>query len=230
MDIMYTFVSQINLIRFDELPFFRVMSQVGRERLVAAFRFTDLAQPNAEQPVIVFRFGTLEIDKREISLPRLHIEPRKIVLDVEGTSSDAAAAYEAVVEELATLADATSDRFMEPVLQAYETVVVSQLNFQATQLINPVLTEVANGMLQDAQAHGSATAVLTPSSVRFEVDYLMEDRVLSQYRIALNRKELTIGPRKGYPLTEQIYESQAPVDLDAHLEMLQNLEEAFAVS
>lgn len=228
MVIKRRFVSAVFLVKIGEVSFDKLLNRRNIELLLTRFTFdpeVDLIQGPTQVPAIVLTNGVFEADGGQVAIPRIQIEPRKLIIDVDGSSNDTLPVYQSVRSALAELASDFSEEFLDPILVAMETSLISHLQFSIDKLISKDLINLAKEFVEDHHIYESAKARVNPSLVTFEVDYLVSDFRLSDYRIGLSRKQLTIGPLKGYPIEDQIFESKAPMDTDTHERFLVSLED-----
>ena len=92
------------------------------------------------------------------------------------------------------------------------------------KLVAPACLELFETMAAREASSEVAGAEVRPVSLQFEVRYLVSDKSLSEQRINLVPKELSVGPRKGTTLADQVYYSKAPFDTDTHVKLLEELE------
>lgn len=228
MDVKSRSVTAVFLVKNGELPFAKLLNRNIIEKLVDDFAFAkgvDVIQAPNQVPTIVLKNGILVIDTKQLAILRLQFEPRKIIIDVEGSSEEAEYAYRSLVKSLIELSEEPDDQFLNPLLTAIETTILSHLNFPAERLITPELVAMVDKYINGKSQNESFVSRTNPAQVSFQVEYLPSDFDLSDYRIGLSRKELTIGPLKGYPLANQMYESKAPLDTTTHESLLIELEQ-----
>lgn len=225
------FVSAVFLVKIGELPFDQLLNRNNREKMIHRFAFdpsVEIIQGPSQVPAINLKNGIFETDDGQVAFPRMHIEPRKLILDLEGHSKEARSAYQSAVSVLAALADDVNENFLEPVLVAMETSMISNLDFSVNTLISDKLIDAVSRCIEDSKEHTSIEGRANPAVVTFDIDYITSDFELSDYRIGLSRKQLTIGPLRGYPLSDQIYDSKAPLDTYKHERFLQSLEDSLS--
>lgn len=225
------FVSAVFLVKIGELSFDKLLNRQNMEILLSRFAFDpsiELIQGQSQVPTIVLKNGIFETGDGHVAFPRMQIEPRKLILDLEGSSKEVSDAYNSVSSALAELGSDVSEGFLEPILVAMETSMISNLAFSIDKLISIELVNLVEDIVQEYGIHESAESRVKPSQITFDVDYLVSDFNLSDYRIGLSPKQLIIGALKGYPLTDQIFESKAPLDTNAHERFLVSLEDSFS--
>jgi len=227
MEIRKTVVHHVLLFRFDEIPFSLLIQQNHAEKIVALFDFGQIGVTPGEQagkPKIVFQIGSLRDEFGEHAISQLAIEERKILLEIDGTTDDADRVMSRLKMHIAELAGRSDSEFLAPIVKAEESEIVARLDFSADKLISPALLRLVEANTSRMEYKGLATARANLERVSFVVQYLTDDLKLDDHRIALSRKEFMIGPRPGFPLSEQIYYSKAPVDTMTHRAILEELE------
>lgn len=229
MEIKQIFTTSIRLVRLGENPFFKLLNKSKAERINETFRFT--ADPQFQQtannpPLILFRHGMYRVNDEEVAIPRLQIEARKFIIDVTGSSADADAVYLALFELLVELIDAPRNELLQPMLNAEESTIVSNLEFPPEALFAEPVMKTVKSLVEQGGEYDFAKTYAQPATINFIVEHLPIDHSLNDMRIGLTRKELSIGPKGGYPPDSHIYESKAPFNSDLHIQLLEKLEQA----
>lgn len=227
MEIKQLLVTSINLVQLSESPFLRLLNKGKINAVAQAFQFEHDASIHQEAggaPRLRLQNGlhTFE-DGRELTIPRLDVQPRKIVLELTGSSEDARLVYVALADVLEDIIAAPKEKLLSPILHTEETIVTSHLAFPAEALFVKELLAATMATASEASTD-EFTAHARPGRITFEVDYLPTDLTFSESRIGLTRKEISIGPKIGFPLEEQVYQSNAPLDTNAHIAFLEMLE------
>lgn len=175
--------------------------------------------PATYPPGFVFNMGIwISEDKQIIPIRLLHFEQRRIVIDVAGSSSTITAIYEHLRHFLSELqAPDGSPIVGEPERVLDHTVVSAQFPFSMDAVFAPPLrklfTRVLNVNSEDLALVSTIVTQKHPTGEEIT-------------RLA-NPEEsytLTLGPRTGTRPEEHIYLSSAPLDSEAHLSYLSELE------
>lgn len=224
-------ITQILLVRFDEIPLAKLVNRRYLERLKSLFEFSniDIVQ-DAENIIILCRHGIHEDNGDEIPVVRLELQQRKIVYELEAPSERADPFFQHLAEFLADVAGRTDDEYLRPIVKSEESEIIAQLDFSIESLLSPAFFQFVQSEVVDKAASDMADVSISPTSLKFLVEYFPKDESLAEYRIGLSRKEFTVEPRVGYPLAEQIYYSKAPIDTNSHIELLEELEKRFSQS
>lgn len=215
----------------DQVPMLKFLDQKNVERFVKSFKFganPEIIQGPNERMIVVFRNGHHEVDGREVPLLRLQIEARRLIVDINGTSTEASDVFDVTVELLASISNESDPQFLVPIIRAEDTTIIAQLDFAIEKLFSPDLIDAVEAIIREYGRYDYATASAKPINVSFDIDYLKTDLTLDEKRLDLNRKQLVIGARKGFAATEQVYESLAPVNTDVHILLLKTLEETLS--
>lgn len=175
--------------------------------------------PATYPPGFVFNMGIwISEDKQIIPIRLLHFEQRRIVIDVAGPSSTITAIYEHLRHFLSELqAPDGSPIVGEPERALDHTVVSAKFSFSMDAVFAPPLrklfTRVLNANSEDLALLSTIVTQKHPAGEEIT-------------RLA-NPEEsyaLTLGPRIGTRPEEHIYLSSAPLDSEAHLSYLNELE------
>jgi hypothetical protein len=226
MEIISSTTHQVLLLRYDEIPRTKMLTQKrALSELRSKFQFQ--AADIDENLNIIAQMGLYQDENGEYPIRRLVIEERRILIDVEGPSKIA----DKIISELRLFITAYSNRidtdFLKPIITAHESEIVAKLIFPFEKLLAP---EFNKFILEDAVAamnSNKAVAKANPSLLTFLISYQSLDESLEDFKVSISRKEFTIGPRPGFPVSDKIYYSKAPVDTDKHIELLARLEEVF---
>ena len=229
MDIKDQRITQIILVKFDEIPIEKLAHGRNLQRISDEFQFVNSQSGQAAdgKRIAIFENGIYSNGNGELAINRLLVEERKTQLLMEGSSADAKAVFSALRELLKELKGVEGDSFMLPIVESYESVLTVHLDLPFDSLVSRPLAEIANINLPEATSNEMATTTARLSNLAFEIDYLPTTENLSEYRISLSRKKFVIEPRKGYPPEEQVYHSEAPLTTEEHLHLLSELEKAF---
>jgi hypothetical protein len=180
--------------------------------------------PIAYPPGFVFDMGVWisQQDKQLIPIRLLHFEQRRIVIDVTGPSSAITAIFEQLLHFLSELQ--TSDG--SPIVGKPErvldyTVISAQFPFPLEAMFAPPLRKLFASVIgvnaSSEELALTSTLVMQKHPAGQEIAKIAspEDSVA-----------FTFGPRVGTRPEERIYLSSAPLDSEAHLRYLEELEAA----
>lgn len=227
MEVISTKVSQVLLMRFDEVPLVRMTQTKHLQGLSELLKFgeANIAQDLEGAVIVVAEHGMLESPDGEYPIRRLILEERRIQLvELDADSTIANQAMDSLRSYLAQVAERPSAGFLQPIVTAEESMVVVKMQFPFGALLSPVLERFIENDMKEAASSEIADAELNPIQVSYRVDYHVTDKSLSDYRISLSRKKFSLEPRKGYPLSERVYFSRAPLSTEKHLDLLESLE------
>jgi hypothetical protein len=177
--------------------------------------------PATYPPGFVFNMGTwISEDKQIIPIRLLHFEQRRIVIDVAGPSSAITAIYEQLRHFLSELqAPDGSPIVGEPERVLDNTVVSAQFPFSIDTIFAQSLRELFTRVLNVNVSSDELALVST---------IVMQNHPAGQDIVRLANPEdsyaLTLGLRAGTRPEEHIYLSSAPLDSEAHLSFLNELE------
>jgi len=225
MQIHHTSIHQILLYRFDDIPRSRIIQKRVLAEISALFEFSEVQVD--ENRYAIAQAGIFRDEGNEYPINRLVIEERRILLDMEAKSTNADLVISKLCQLLGSLTNRVDTTFLQPILKAEESEIIARMEFPFHKLISPKLLKLLKSEALPAMSLDLAQAVITPFQLTFLVQYRTEGLELDDYRILLNRKDFLIGPRPGFPITDQLYYSKAPLNTKSHLELLSNLEEMF---
>ncbi len=177
--------------------------------------------PATYPPGFVFNMGTwISEDKQIIPIRLLHFEQRRIVIDVAGPSSAITAIYEHLRHFLSELqAPDGSPIVGEPERVLDHTVISAQFSFSLEAMFAPPLRKL---FARAISANASSEEFASVSTI------VTQKHPAGQEIARLANPEdsyaLTLGLRAGTRPEEHIYLSSAPLDSEAHLSFLNELE------
>lgn len=209
------------------------------QTLQAAFRF-QIAQvgqpmptfgtiPGTIPPGIVFDYG-LWTSQTGSSVPIrfLHLEPRRIVIDIQGPSSDIGSVYErlrAVVLEVvqALNMDATPPLIGEPQRTLEYSELVATCSWPLDAIFAPAIRPLLRGAagLGESEQH----VVLAPS-VFAQLQPAHQESAGAVTTV--DSRTLQLAPRLGTRFEQQVHFSGALLTTDAHFDYLRALDEALS--
>ena len=228
MEILSTKIKHITLVHHNEIPLIKLISGKNLSDFAELFGFREsgaVQDPTGNVIGAQFRFGIfLNKDGHEFAINRLMIEERKIQVDLEGRSDFANEFYSHIVNSLVKLSETTDSSTIQPIVVAYESELIARLDFIVYQLLAPDFLAFVNSTVSNKATSEQAVARVTPSSIKFLIDYSVEDNYLTDHGILLSRKEFSVQPAIGHPIDEQIFYSKAPFDTDTHINILEELE------
>jgi hypothetical protein len=218
-------VTQVRVYETDHLPFQSLRLQSNLRNFAKAFVFESTGlDPNGLR--VVLNNGSVEIEKQTIHVLNLTLEPRRMLVQVKGRTSDANAAASSFSAELAKLTpDSPKERPLQPILVTNETTSVATLDIDFSDLFAPPVISVVEG---EARTMFSNKYMLARSvgfkSLSFEIRYEPSDPSLQEHDVSLANTLLTLEPRLGTPLKERRFYISSPTDSETHLSLVEALE------
>lgn len=226
MNINQTKVTQVVLVSFGEIPLGKLIPRQQLEQLGHPFGFrnAEISKSSAGEVVITLEHGIFDTGTDSHAVDRLVISERKIVFTLEGTSEDAAAFFGELRGFLADLSDRGDDGYLTPIVESQESGIVAELDFSVEDLLSSAYLDFVRTAVERQASSDIAKATVRPVTLRFRVDYLLQDESIQEQGIGLSSKEFIVEPRKGSRLVDQVFYSKAPLDTDTHVKLLEELE------
>lgn len=227
MEIQKQCVTQIIIVDYDEIPLEKLIHSPNLETLAKSYDFkgTQIGTDPAGNIVQVqYRHGLFKEDVGEFTIDRLEVQERKMLFKLDASSQEADRFYASLVGFLADLAGAGEESYLQPLVKSEESEIIVRLGFPIERLYAPVYLRFIESVAGDMTRREMADGAISPAGLLFRLDYMPRDNSLGAQRITLSSKELRLEPRKGRPVTDQIYYSKAPLDTDTHIKLLEELE------
>ncbi len=229
MEIKKQFASQVRLVQHDQIPLAGILNQESITEITKLFSFSSGEIRAGENSVTNIRFqgGLHKSEKRTFPITDFSIDPRKMTLNIEGTSEGVDEIFVILNKKMKKLAGDSSDDFLKPIVVADDSEIISSLSFEFEKLFSNGLGGVVDGSLKKAIGREDASAIIKPLEISFEIDYLPNSEKLIESRITLSKKKFKLSPRQGYSITDKVFLSVAPLRTKEHISILAELEKIF---
>ena len=217
-------VMQTRVFAPDIVPYRLIVTPLGTNLLKQTLGFRD-ASWNQENWDYVFQDGTFEYRSITVPIIWLGFNDRRILIQVQGDSDAALAAYSSVRGLLTDLAPDFQNP--EPLLFSQETSCSVKLDFEWTSLLSTALVEQVNKRAKEVSTEeiGMAVKGLT---LRFTLGAARKSELLTDYGITIFDQTIAIEPKANVPLSERVYFTYSPCDSDTHLKLVTELEISLA--
>ena len=236
-------VFQVRLFPVDTIPQSHLLDSnltliVGRAFQFQGYRdgdfpsgYESLMSPSGapgQRDSLDFEAGRFHRDEGEsILINSLSIEPRRILLQVSGTSGQADIVFRHLRDLLTAVAPETASGLVEEVYKAEETTCIANLEFSFTRLFRREVLQFIENNVVDAASDSQVAALVQPSGFRVKIGYSAKDASIVEHGITLSSMELTIEPRTNTPLRDGIYYTRSPLSTEQHLKLLVEFERLF---
>lgn len=177
--------------------------------------------PITYPPGFAFDMGTwITQDAHVVPIRLLHFEQRRIVIDVSGPSSAIAGIYEQLLHFLSEVRTPDGSPIIGEPEQILDYSVISvQFPFSLEVLFAPSLRKLVNKVI-DGTTNADDSA-FTPILV---IQKQMVGQEITKLAAPEDSGAFTLGPRVGTKPEDHVYLSSAPLDSEAHLSYLNELE------
>lgn len=159
-------------------------------------------------------------EEREILIPSVKLEGRRMLVTVEGSSDDADLVADAILSAISG-----DDAPAEPVAVVYDTTCRATLDFDWQELFSPKLMALIGRSALPAFAVGGKEPRIVGAQALFVLRYRTPEE-LEERAVGLSPKNLSIAPEPQRPLAERRYVTQSPSRSEEHLRLLEELEAA----
>lgn len=225
-------VTQIRIFPVDVIPLGIIAAKSCVEKIRDALSVGEIeARPFIEgRHVITFRRGELKNENRIIAINKVEVEPRRIIIEVEGTSKEGNQVYEVFLSSVLAVASVDLESLRMPLLVAQTTRCVVTLAFTFDALFSNAFIEFLNRKVEKEASNNAAKGSVRPLTAAAEITYQIRDKALIDNNISMNPKQFSIAPRAGAPLDARKYVTSSPFDSDTHLKLVEELNKAVAGS
>ena len=221
---MLDFVDMVSMARYlfapNTLPLTNLLMRSNKKALETLFSFQGM-QVGADVNQFQLIAGMGEVNG--VAIQQLVIDPVSINLTVVGDYSDLSNAYEALRKFLTEI---DSKRRMEnPKLYTttYQTQSSVKLSIPYERLVAPEFMNFLRSKTDILRPDDSSAAEIYLSNLSFQVRYIPNTDIYS-----LVPKVLTIEPRAGSDLKENMYYVLTPTDSDTHRLLVEEFEKAMS--
>lgn len=221
-------VTQIRIFQVDVIPLGVITTKSCVEKIREVLSIGEVeVRPFIEgKDIIVFRRGELKKGKQVIVINRIEVDPRRVIVEIEGTSRDGNEVYEALLSAIGVAAAIDSQRLRTPFLVAETTQCVIDLDFSFNSLFSNAFMKFLNSRVEKEASNKAARASVRPLAATVEINYEIIDKTLIDNKITMNPKQFTIAPRPGAPFEAKKYLISSPFDSDTHLKLVDELNKA----
>ena len=221
-------VNQIRIFPVDVIPLGLINTKSCVEKIKDTLSISEVGVlPSIEgKNIIVFSKGELKEDNELVVINKVEVDPRRIIIEVAGTSKAGNKVYELFMSSLTALTNLDLESLRLPLLLAETTRCVVTLDFAFEELFNHSFTEFLNDRVEKAATNNVVEGLVRPLAAIAEITYQIKDEALVKNKISMNPKQLTIAPRPGAPLDEKKYVISSPFDSNTHLKLIEELNKA----
>ncbi|MBM2825517.1 MAG: hypothetical protein HW402_1181 [Dehalococcoidales bacterium] len=212
-------VTQIRIFPVDVVPLSVITTKSCVEKIREILSIGEVVVG----PSIVFRRGELRREKRVIVTNKIEVDPRRVIVEVEGTSKDGTEVYEAFLSAVAVVANADLESLRKPLLIAENTQCIVSLDFTFESLFSEAFIKFLNSKVKKEASSKIARASVRPLATAVEITYEIIDKTIIESKITMNPKQLHIAPRPGAPLDTRKYLISSPFNSDTHLKLVNEL-------
>ena len=223
-------VTQIRIFPVDVIPISMITTRSCVEKIRGALSVVDIeARPFIEgKDIIFFRRGELKTENGLIVVNKIEVEPRRIIIEVAGTSKEANQVYEVLLSSIATVSAISLASLQTPLLIAETTRCIVTLDFNFDALFNNAFIGFLSSKVGKKASNKIAKGSVKLVAAAAEITYQIIDKALIENNISMNAKQFTIAPRPGVPSDARKYITSSPFDSDTHLRLIADLNKAIA--
>ena len=223
-------VTQIRVFAVDIIPIRLIGTKSCIQRLKSDLCLdeVDIApfSPGGERTT--FTRGEVTEKGKIVAINRISIEPRRVLLEVAGTSQEANQIYTLLLKSIESATCTNLAKLETPLILSETTQCVATLDFPFDSLLDSSFAEFIYGRVTKVATSNIARASIRPALAEFEISYDVKAQTVIKNKITLSPKRLTIAPRANTPIEERRYFISSPFDSDTHLKLIRDLERLIA--
>jgi len=224
-------VNQVRVFAADIIPISLITANSTVDKIKGALSFGEIqAIPTVEgKNIIIFQRGELKRDNKLVIINRIVVEPRRIIMDIDGTSKDSNEVYEEFLTIISGVGTIDLKVLRKPLFVAEGTQCIVTLSFSFDSLFSKEYLAFLKKQVETTAESDVAKAVVRPSIALAEITYEIKDQILLDNKVGLNVKEFRISPRPGIPLDLRRYIVASPFDSDTHLKIIGELDKTITI-
>jgi len=228
LNIVDLVVNQIRIFPVDTIPLGLINTKSCIEKIRDTLSISEVGVlPSIDgKDVIVLRKGELKERDELVAINKVEVDPRRIIIEVAGTSKAANKVYELFISTLTSLTNIDLGSLQSPLLLAETTRCVVALDFAFEELFNRSFAEFLGKKVEKEATNDVAEGSVRPLAAIAEISYRIKNQALLNNTISMNPKQLTIAPRPGAPLDERKYIISSPFNSDTHIKLIEELNKA----
>jgi len=203
----------------DSLPWPLLVLPSVIDRLRERYKFEEVSKAEGEKQAIVGRNGEIVISGAPRGIQLLAFEPNIVHTQSSGGANVAEGLFEDIgvfVHEL----DPSRTMSLE-YTKTFQTIAVAKLSVPFEAIFSEKFLQYQHNTLTKTLALPDGRPEINLASLSFRVSY-----ATNKTNFVYLPKPLTIEPRSGSKLSDQIYYTQSPTDPDTHRKLLEELEQA----
>ena len=222
---------QITLISIFPIDQISIPSLFRRESLnllnhLFRLQYVQQADPFfVNQNQILLRNGEFVHEDTPYLINEVIIDNRKIIIKMNAPSIIGDAFFDLLKKELVSLDVRRNKIDLTPLITTYETTCVCTLDFDLHSYFGGHdFNEFIDTIEKQIPKHGSTTSI-TPSSLRFKIDYSNIPEEIRKNKITLAEKYIIIEYREKTNPENRIYLTSSPTRSETHFEILEVFED-----
>ncbi|HEY0513215.1 MAG TPA: hypothetical protein VGH73_15005 [Thermoanaerobaculia bacterium] len=218
-------VQQVRIYAPGIVPLLALRSAPGIAILRKKFGFQEMAiNPTAGD--VTFVSGLVVPENGDlVAINFLEIGAQKTAWEILGSSSTANALNDLFVKLITELSPEMEHA--EPLLFTQVTQCTVRLAISWKELISEKLASAIEEVRHRFDLPVASTRV-AGMNLNFTIQYDVSDLRIKEWGIGVLDKNVTLNPVPSVPFSERLFNTSSPLDSDAHLQLVQDLETALA--
>jgi hypothetical protein len=219
-DISNLTVTQFRIFPSGAIPLHALRVKSRLQRLSEKFGFSNVGVAVAGEEIQAEAGIFQSTEHGALILDAVHINDRRTVVKVLGSSNAANEFHDALVNALQELTAPDPLVVPEPVFVTEETTCSVTLDLEVYELLAQPMRRLLEEQLVQRVSDEKVAAELAMIRLRAEFIYRPKTSELGQHKITLAPKNFVLEPKADTPLLARRYHTESPTNSDTHLELI----------
>jgi hypothetical protein len=208
----------------ESLPWSQLILPTVIERLRQRYKFEEIDRPEDEgsdEPPIVANGGEFVMDGIPYGIQQLALEANVVQTHSSGDRRVAELLFNDLKQFILEIDPARV--ICDEYLKTFQTIAMAKLSVPFDAVFSKKFLSFRDKVVAKTLSTSSAKAHITQGHLSFKISYISEEA-----EFIYIPKPLTIEPRSGSKLSDQIYYTHSPTDSDTHRKLLEDFEKSLA--
>ena len=217
-------VEQIRVFDIDAMPSRFIITPTVVNKITERYHSAVGTNPVQPAPPSLYFNGGEFIHKKITPINSITFEERRILLSISGTSEEADLLFEDLRKTISEILG-PSVKFLSPLVKSDQTSCFASFKVDLQEYFSNPFLDFCGKNLPKFNQIPKTQLTTQPFSLRVEVTYKINDPVLKDSNISILPKHLVIERRLQTPPEKNMYFVSSPFDSNAHIKLIEELQE-----